>query len=125
MSTEITPIVFDDDLILTNPMIEYINGLIRNDQSVRLLRKNVISATIERPAAMQATEQAFPQSDSCYHGMDIRTYLAGQALTGYIAMCSGEREEDPRPDIVADMCVMYADAVIERLNRKLSTGDSP
>jgi hypothetical protein len=66
--------------------------------------------------AIKATDRAFPVTGGTL-GMDLRTYLAGQALQGLIACIPAEKKEtnfDPR--MLAARAVKYADALIGALN---------
>ncbi len=52
-----------------------------------------------------------------YCGMDIRTWLAGQALSACV--------DGPSVDLAASWAVRVADAVIEELNRVHQGRDAP
>jgi hypothetical protein len=47
------------------------------------------------------------------NGMTIRTYLAGQVLTGLVA-------SHPNIDIAVEVAILYADKLIIELNKSLS-----
>lgn len=47
-------------------------------------------------------------------GMDLRTYLAGQAMQGLL---SNDRHELSTPTYLAEVSVKYADALIVELNK--------
>lgn len=73
---------------------------------------------------MKPTESAFPytydfykngqRNVQVYTGMDIRTYLAGQAMQGILA----GRKHSKDADDLAKESVQYADALIEELNKE-------
>ncbi len=85
---------------------------------------------------MKPSDPAFPKADTvenkdCFAGdyprvtegdpgMTLRAYLAGQALIGYLAMCSAPDTSAPEFDRAARAAVAYADALIAQLNK---TGD--
>ena len=70
---------------------------------------------------MKPTDSAFSTAGTEFNvvdwGMSIRTYLAGQALTGYLAAYSGDGIALPQPKHVAAACAAYADALIAELNK--------
>lgn len=69
---------------------------------------------------------AFPRvvaepTSECDEGMDLRTYLAGQALAGYMATITARADTNPFSEsqhaaALGALCVRCADAVIEALN---------
>lgn len=68
--------------------------------------------------AIKSTDSAFPweafNGQQWDTGMNIRTYLAGQALAGFITRAN------ITPDgliYTASLCVKAADALIEELNK--------
>ena len=50
-------------------------------------------------------------------GMDLRDYLAAQALCGYLSG-RNTHSRDTRADIVAESCYAYADALLEERGGK-------
>ncbi len=78
---------------------------------------------------MNPTDTAFPaewdEQDGSYvermesRGMDIRTYIAAQALAGYLAYHGARVPEDPggcEPEQAAEWASLAADALLEKLN---------
>lgn len=62
------------------------------------------------------TEQAFagPSETGYQPGMDIRTWLTGQAISGIMGIDSGIAHN---PDSVAEWAISIADATIKQLNK--------
>lgn len=62
-------------------------------------------------------EQAFagPSDEGYESGMDIRTWLTGQAISGIMSIDSGITHS---PDSVAEWAISIADATIKQLNKQ-------
>jgi hypothetical protein len=54
-----------------------------------------------------------------FGGMSLRDYFAGQALIGCLYGIHADGSINPSPESVANMCCIYADALVARL-RSLS-----
>lgn len=79
---------------------------------------------------MKPTDPAFPRTglmsgpthetveDIGANGIDVRTYLAGRALTGVIAAYAGPELGLPTPEEAAQCAVQYADALLAALAAK-------
>lgn len=87
---------------------------------------------------LRPTDLAFPRvvsepTSECDEGMNVRTYLAGQALAGYMATVA-PRADDlcfTGPDAprhmasLGNLCVKIADAVIAALNEPAVVQETP
>ena len=59
--------------------------------------------------------KAFPNHRS--GGMDLRDWLAGMALQGYLAAFSGEHVSLPSPETTATAAYKYADEMMKARDR--------
>lgn len=81
---------------------------------------------------MKPTESAFPytydfykngqRNIQVYTGMDIRTYLAGQAMQGMLAHATRYRPRSGASqnwhEAISEEAIQLADALIEQLNKE-------
>ncbi len=66
--------------------------------------------------AFPSTQMRIGGNPAYHDGMSLRDYFAGQALTGFLAMCSAAGETQPGPEDAAEHCYRIADAMLAQRN---------
>jgi hypothetical protein len=71
---------------------------------------------LEKESKMKEQEFAIAGLNS--DGMTIRAWLAGHALSGYLALHAGPDNGCPTPDCAAKHAVEFADALLAELEKE-------
>lgn len=64
---------------------------------------------------MRTYDPAFPAGPDVSQGLTKREYLAAVVMAGTLASCTGDSW--PKPEDIAKRAVLFADALIDELNK--------